>query len=472
MTAPAASPRERLRRPDLAAAILACFLVLACVYVWVIPPGYGPDEPRHFAYVRRLAEKGELPIFRDGAEADGAHTLHPPLYYAVLAPVYLAARPLGERGALLVLRHLSPLLLLAALLVLLDVFRRLFPGQPGLQAAALAFTALLPEFLLEAAVVNNDGGAILLAALYLRQLVVLLERPPSLRDAVVTGLILAALVNTKAIGWTLAPVWLLCLWFRRRRHSPRLLVRDAVAAYAVLAALGTWWYARSYALYGQAFQVALPGDPMVEHYRPRNTFTREPLTALEVYTKGEIVVLAGRSTLGLFQSFWAQVDWIPVAARPWVAGVPEASTLSGPRPRPYPSGVLLVLVLGPLVRAAYVLARRFRAARRGEPEPEPDVPPLALAGRWLLGWAFGLAWLNAWSLATFVHLGVFQGGRYLIPVAAGAAVLLTVGWASLLPARARPWLAPAAMALFLGLNALCLNELVTVLNPQHARPWP
>lgn len=429
----------------LRAAVLLLFLVLAYAYVWVVQPGYGPDEPRHYLYVQRLVEKGRLPLLVNGQEEDGAHTLHPPLYYLLVSPVYLAARGLGDAGAIRVIKHVSPLLLLGALLLFAATLRRLFPTRPFAGTAALAVVALLPLYQLEAAVMNNDSLAVLLGALLLWHLVRTWDDPPSLRAAVIAGLIMAAFVSTKATGLTLSPLWAAALHFRAARDPGRRreYVRDLLVGYGVLALLGTWWYARNYLLYGQPVPLDFgPGDAL----RPQHPLDRRPLSPLEVYTSGYVIFYGWRAAEGLFQSFWSQIDWIPEQLRPAVYGA------------------LLALVLAAAAGGVKHLAAWWSAARKEGVRPRLGFPLLALPGL-----AFALNWLHTWYIATFMHMGFYQGGRYLMPSVFGAGALLAAGWDTLTPRRLQ---FPLALLLVLGLlalNALCLVELVTVLNPRYVR---
>ncbi len=73
-------------------AIIGVSIVLGLIYNAVILIGFGPDEPRHMAYVKLLAEEHIFPfILPDGNEYKGAHSLHPPLYYVLLVPLYWLA---------------------------------------------------------------------------------------------------------------------------------------------------------------------------------------------------------------------------------------------------------------------------------------------------------------------------------------------------------------------------------------------
>ena len=435
-------------RGDLAwkwftAGVLVLFLILAYVYVWTIQPGYGPDEPRHFLYIRLLLEQHRLPQLISGVEDSGAHTLHPPLYYLLMTPIFALARGGGDRAAYMAVKSVSPLIILGALLLFACTLRRMFSQRPFVAALALVVVALLPELQLEAAVVNNDPLAVFFGSLLLWHLVRTWDEPPSVRDAAITGLILAAFVNTKAQGWTLAPLWALAEIRRAVRHRGQLpaVVRDTVVGFAVPLLLGTWWYVRNYQLYGQP----VPLDFMGGAVQPHSSRTGEVLTPLQVYTTGEAVTLGKRAAEGLFQSFWFQIDWIKEEYRPAVF-----TTL----------GVLCLLALA----GGIVTAWRWWSARRAGQAAKP-----AMSAIWVAGTGFFLNWLHTWGVATFVHLGFYQGGRYLMPSVFGGGALLAAGWAVLTPRRAE-WLVLGVLTLaLLGLNILCLVELITYLNPTYVR---
>jgi len=430
---------------SLRTAVLVLFLLLAYGYVWVVQPGFGPDEPRHFNYVKRLAEKGRLPLKVGPNEEDGAHTLHPPLYYLLASPIYLATRGLGDQGAMRAIKHLSPLLLLAALILFTGTLRRVFPDRPFAGAAALGVVALLPLFQLEASVMNNDSLAVLLGALFLWHLVRTWHEPPSVKSAVIAGLIMAAFVNTKATGLTLSPLWAVALHFRAAADPTRRkeYLRDLAIGYGLLLALGTWWYLRNYLLYGQP--VPLDFGPM-DMLRPRNLLNRMPMSPIEVYTTGAVVHYGWRSTEGLFQSFWSQIDWISEQYRPAVYAVLAA---------------LVTAAVAGLVRYA---AAWWRESPRSGRWPVFRVTPLGT-----MGLAFVLNWLHTWYIATFMHMGFYQGGRYLMPAVFGAGALLGAGWDTLIPRRAQFPCAVLLVFAMVGLNVLCLVELVTVLNPTYVR---
>jgi len=78
---------------------------------------------------------------------------------------------------------------------------------------------------------------------------------------------------------------------------------------------------------------------------------------------------------------------------------------------------------------------------------------------------------HTWFIATFLHLGFYQGGRYLMPAVFGAGVLLAGGWLMLAPPQLRRFI-PHAVGVGLTLfNILCLHHILTVLNPRYVQPF-
>lgn len=76
--------------------LLACYVVLAAAYSWVVPLGESPDEIDHFLYVRHLVEQQKFPVMQpDASENETMEANQPPLFYllnaAVTAPLPMAA---------------------------------------------------------------------------------------------------------------------------------------------------------------------------------------------------------------------------------------------------------------------------------------------------------------------------------------------------------------------------------------------
>ncbi len=171
-------------------------IALGLVYLAVIPPWGGPDEPRHFEYVQllhlkgrlvnwgdvtpavmeeiirsmdsvnywkwgvslwRRARPGELP--RDFTEiyGEGAHQLHqPPLAYLVYLVPYELVRNASPIAKLYAMRLVSILLNVVVVLAAYATGRELFRDDPTMAVALPVFVMLLPQHLFLHSTVMND----------------------------------------------------------------------------------------------------------------------------------------------------------------------------------------------------------------------------------------------------------------------------------------------------------------------------
>lgn len=195
---PVVSPLEQSLSNIRALPVLLTIITMALgfIYLAVIPPWGGPDEPRHYEYVRMLYEKGRLVSWSDadkkimgeiirsmdavgywkwGAsewKPDGAlplpndflkiypqnaHQLHqPPLaYLAYLIPFELT-RGSGITEQLYAMRLLSILLNVVVVLAAYMAGRELFRNDPTMALALPVFIMLLPQHVFLHSTVMND----------------------------------------------------------------------------------------------------------------------------------------------------------------------------------------------------------------------------------------------------------------------------------------------------------------------------
>ena len=449
----ATNPASTRRVDPVCAAIVVLYVLLCAAYIAVIPPGYGPDEREHTNSIRLLAEHGQLSVYLGGRQGGtgGGHALHPPLYYASQIPMYYLARKPGPEVAdrtILALRLTSVLWGLLTLWQLWLFLGETFPARRHLRLAVLGFIAFLPEYLLISSVVNNDIAATFFGILLLRRLAAMLREGSSTRLAVQIGLAMAGFAWAKAQMIMLLPLgvgWLLLL-VRWKRVDLRQALRDGAIAYGLLVVLGCWWYVRNWTIYGHIMPSGL------EQWGPHGP-NGKLLTPMEVYASGLFAPLLGRSIVGLAASVWAQVDWFLNPPPPAVFSVPVPSAV------PY---ALLGLLF---VAATAGHVRTWMLRRRGEVElSEEDLTISRIA--WLSYAEFGLIYLAVTYMAIFVHLGWYQGGRYLCPADWALALFVVLGLARLWPA-AEKRLVYVAPALLLALNGLCLFNLVAILNPAY-----
>ncbi len=175
---------------------------------------------------------------------------HPPLFYALLAPV---VGPLTDAGHLLAAgmaaRGLSVVITCLVVAAVMWAVRQIAPGRPEVSVVAGLVTALSPGLTRLGGVVFNDNLFVLWATLLVGQTVWLLRHGPQNRGLVLFGLYAAAALGTRLPGVvvigvcaaTLGLVWL----FAGPRRGWADVARLSVAVGLAIAVNG-WFYVRNF----------------------------------------------------------------------------------------------------------------------------------------------------------------------------------------------------------------------------------
>ena len=422
--------------------------LLGLIHNFAVLVGYGPDEVRHMNFVTLLLDEQRLPlILPDGTEYAGAHPLHPPLYYFLLAPIIALFRNLPGAWEWHIARLVSLALCLGALVLLRQIALVVGADKPRSARAFALFVAvgvgLLPIFGMTAGTINNDSAMLFTVTWFLWLLAVKFPRDESFKAAIILGLVFGLGGGSKATALLCDSVALVAyLWAQngfRGLFRPRTLARFATVIGVAILVCG-WWYIRNQMIYGRL-------TPIATGYAPAD------LGWLPAASQGKLVQmmhpnfpgLLARAVTGIFDSLWSQKDWIPPALR-----APIYWSLFG---------FVLVGLLG-LLRA-----KKMRAETNDEAEADDE----SVLARRIALWSGGVALVvNAAAcvfFALFVHWGWFEGGRYLLASLGGLMLLLALGWRSILPEKLFAS-APIALAVaLLGLNVITLVHLTTELNP-------
>lgn len=443
---------ERLTRGLLAGLVLVYFL-LAGAYSGVTPAAtpeqHNPDENAHMQYVQTVAS-GHLPVFTDAMHGYENH--QPPLYYALSAPVYLAAHGRGEATATRAVRWVS--ILLGALLILASYWciRTAFPGQPWLALGTATAVGLLPGNVALSASVTNDALTNLVMAVglaLLAKLVTATEAGERGKWALWLGVTLGAGIWTKTSTLVLFPTVLLACYLLAARNltTPAQAARAAGITCGLGGVLGLPWLLRNQILYG---------DPLAQHiFTSAFSSTAQADDIARNLYGGSLLSYLGGVAQWTFASFWGGFDSMLLfwGQDPRVHLHPNErgaySFLAHPLPLPYTVlAVLCLAAAGGLLRA---LGRRAALA------PSQNVLLAAFAALTALT---GLVFLR--FILTF-----FQAqGRYWYPALLPLAFFFVLGGRGLLP---RPAWFPAFVGLLAaGLLALNLYTLLALLLPRFS----
>lgn len=214
---------------------------------------WGYDEGGHAGYVLAIREEGGLPH-----PLSGWSTFHPPAAHLLGAAAWTLFEPLGPRAGLFALRLSSLGGVLAAVLAVFALARRL-AGSEWLALAAAALCASLPVAQLSASMIGNEGLTAGLCALALVALVGLQQDPRSLRLALTAGACAGLAAATKYTGlWSMA----CCALPFLRRDLDRRGLRAAAACAACAAAIAGPVYLRNLALTDTLLPMTRGREPM------------------------------------------------------------------------------------------------------------------------------------------------------------------------------------------------------------------
>lgn len=473
------------RRDSVLWTLLGVCALLALAYNFAIALGYAPDEPRHMNYVRLLWDEHTLPfLLPDGSEYHGAHSLHPPLYYAFLSPLFAVSRALlGEQGWHVV-RLLSAALCLIALWLLFEVARTL--GNRWLALLATAQVGLLPIWGMTAGAINNDGASLLAQSALLWLLAVRFSRDRSGRSALILGLALGLGALCKATnivcGGVAFGLYLVLQagGLRAALRSGQTWKRLGAAICVALLVCGAW-YARSIHLYGQL-------TPIESGYTHPALGAAPRFGALTILMHPAFLPLLGTALWGIFYSMWAQKDWIPEIVRtPIYASLALyclVASLGNLRRSGFQSEAedatdaakttpQTNLASNANKRADANLTPETTIAQnvntRADASQTPDDELVARIALWCSLGAFIVNVAACAAIAVFKHWGWAEGGRYLLPSLGGASLWAARGWRGLLGERRLPVVFWTWCALLLALNGVALYWLVAFLNPTYVK---
>ncbi len=431
-------PKDRVL---LGIILLAAGLGLAYNFAMLL--GFGPDEPRHMAYVKLLFSAHEFPRMNpDGSEYQGAHSYHPPLYYLVLLPFYAVFRTLPGNMPWHAMRLISLLLCLISLPLIYQIALRAGEGDKWLARLAVAQVALLPIFGMTCGIINNDSALLLAVTVFLWLLAVKYPADLSWKSAFVLGLWLGLGGLCKGTAFFCDGTALLVYFGLQNGGRGLWAVRPWLRLGVSLLTAGIIagpWYARNLHLYGAWQPIPRGFAPADMGWLPRAEYG--PLIQM---MHPNFPPLVGRAVWGIFYSLWSQKDWIPEALR---------------------LGIYLAF-------AAYCLAALAGAVRRKWGRVAATGPSIAVESRrgaqiafWCPAAACAAAAAACLEIALFVHWGQAEGGRYLLPGLSGLSIALARGWRGLIGPRRLPALTLGWCVAMLSLNVLTLYWLLHYLNP-------
>jgi 4-amino-4-deoxy-L-arabinose transferase-like glycosyltransferase len=353
---------------------------------------------------------------------------HPPLYYLLMTPVFLATEDLTPEGQLYWLRAASiPFGIMTVLLAYL-LITTLFPGNMFLGITVPAFVAFQTQISYEASMFNNDIVCIALFSLILYLLVLgIRDRFPT-KICVLTGAVFGLALLSKGTSITAAPVIALAIILGvGLRHVRRWVIAGAITG--GIALLLSWpWYLFLYRTYGN-----FSGLDQLEDLQYWNYQYRDKPSIIDQLWNRDFAALRWNET-------WGEFGWrrIPLGnGILWAIGIP-----------------CLIALAGFFVYCWLIFRRRHR---------ETETDPVLRPARWQV-----LSILLLFATAIIAYFAVLQFGtrfqltqaRYYFPVVNAIAVILMLGLRTLIPRAADRYVAVGVIVALIAMNVVIYTQYV------------
>lgn len=396
--------------------LIAAFVMKGLLFVFLVPPWQGPDEPANLAAIAQVGSApgfettgpGDFPDsiresvrasqywkyrawpwdFEPGAPAQDAEMFFvsgtPSIYNFIAFPAFRLGASLGVEEAMYAVRMLSVVFGALTILMVYLLASEASIGGPWIPFLATGLVAFVPQLGFITAVVNKDSLAILIGSAFMWIVISALRRP-SKRAVMLGAGLLAAAVLTKPSLLALAIPGSLAVIAFGYRSVLKSRIRFVLGASALVAG----------ALTIVMFLVLSDSD-------------------LSQYLEWAGGLMGGPAGLK------AGADpgmWLDVATQSWG----DFGWLNAPLPRSVYMGLLLLTGLSVFGLAAF-LALRIGSLFRADPQG----PMVFLV---LISSLFSFAGVMAAGQASF---GSAQG-RWWFPVIGPFAILFALGLSTLVP---------------------------------------
>jgi hypothetical protein len=351
---------------------------------------------------------------------------HPPLYYMLMTPIYLATKHLTPEGQQYWLRAASiPFGVMTVLLAYLLV-STMFPGDLFLRITVPAFVAFQTQISYEAAMLNNDMLCIALYSLILYLLVVGIRDRFPIRICVFTGAAFGLALLSKGTSMTAAPLIALAIIFGIGIRHVRAWVTAGAITGGIALALSWPWFLFLHRTYGD-----FSGLGWLEKLQYWNYLYQKKPSLLDQLRDKDFAVMRWRET-------WGEFGWrkIPIGdGILWTVGI-----------------FCLIALAGFIYYAWLIFLRR-----------QHQTDPVQRPGHWQ-------RWSILLLVATVViaYYAVLQFGtrfsltqaRYYFPAINAVAVILMLGIRTLIPRSFDRYAAATIVAALLILNVVIYTQYV------------
>lgn len=351
---------------------------------------------------------------------------HPPLYYLIMTPVYLATEHLTPEGQQYWLRAVAiPFGVMTVLLAYL-LITTLFPGDTFLRITVPTFVAFQTQISYEASMLNNDILCIALYSLVLYLLVIgIRDRFPT-KICVFTGAALGLALLSKGTSLTAAPLIMIAIILGVGiRHVRRWVVCGAITG--GVAALLSWpWFLFLHRTYGD-----FSGLGRLEQLQWWNYQYQKKPSVLDQLWNRDFAVMRWRET-------WGEFGW---------------------RRIPIGDGILWAVGIACLIALVGFVYYGWLVTLGQQSQTDP-VQRLARWQQWSIFLIFATVVIVYFAVLQFGTRFSLTQARYYFPAINALAVVLMLGVRALIPRSADRYAAATIVAMLVILNVAVYTQYV------------
>ncbi|MHB1167122.1 MAG: ArnT family glycosyltransferase [Carboxydocellales bacterium] len=295
--------------------ILIIFLALLIRLAWtiVIPFNQAPDETTHYTQIKFMIDTLRIPILGPGQDL----FINPPsIYYAsmpglnyILSSLLVIISNPGENYHVYIARLISVFSGLGVVFLSFLISRRLYPEKKYFIYLVTFFVAFLPQFVFVNSYVNIDAYTSFTTSLTLYILIKIYQDSFSFGNAILLGITLGMSALGKFNGYIIIPITALFLMVSK---GNKVCIRYLTVG-AVTSAFSSWWFIRSYYLYGDILGFK-PIKYAVQFMSQNNIFN-----SVSLYKRGFSFydLLVDTSWIDTsFKSFWGVFGWMNIWLNP------------------------------------------------------------------------------------------------------------------------------------------------------------
>ena len=223
-------------------------LILRIIFSFLIPDFTGNDELAHLRYAQHIAAEKILPNLNNykDEQVAGNEYFQPPVYYFLGSMFILTTE--NAASQLHILRMLSIFLWAVSFYFSYKILR-ILKLPSWLCASALAFSALLPTYVVNSSTVTNDALSVPLTIATIYYLLIILNKEVRYSQILILSALSGITILTKLNGFILIPAIITAVYSTKNKNF-QIFFFKSILFLGIIFLITIWWFAYNKQVYG------------------------------------------------------------------------------------------------------------------------------------------------------------------------------------------------------------------------------